>query len=104
MSLTSIEPSELDYRTLSKKSMNQDSRDQKKSRKVGMLFKLDFYFPFFVFFYGLVMFIVLEIPYFVALAKKEMPYQYETFLKHRKIAAISFYVGGLWSLQNIWFS
>ena len=69
-----------------------------------MLTKLDFYFPFVVFFYGLVMCFVLEIPYFVALAKKEMPAQYETFLRHRKIAFVSFFVGGLWSLQNIWFS
>lgn len=68
-----------------------------------MLTKIDFYFPFIVFFYGLVMVIVLEIPYLVALAKKEMPSQYATFEKHRKIAMISFYFGGLWSLQNLWF-
>lgn len=67
-----------------------------------MITKLDFYFPFFVFFYGLVMMIVLEVPSLVAIAKKEMPQQYEQFQKHRNIAMLSFYVGGLWSLQNIW--
>ncbi len=65
---------------------------------------LDFYFPFIVFFYGLAINFVLEIPHLVALAKKRMPYQYATFENHRKIAVISLYVGGLWSLQNLWFS
>ncbi len=65
---------------------------------------LDFYFPFLVFFYGLVINFVLEIPYLVQLARKEMPSQYVTFEKHRKIAVFSLYAGGLWSLQNLWFS
>lgn len=63
---------------------------------------LDFYFPFVVFFYGLVINFVLEIPHLVALAQKRMPSQYATFEKHRKIAVLSLYVGGLWSLQNLW--
>lgn len=63
---------------------------------------LDFYFPFFVFFYGLVIIFVLEVPALVSLARKEMPSQYATFEKHRKIALVSLYVGALWSLQNIW--
>ena len=65
---------------------------------------IDFYFPFLVFFYGLVINFVLEIPYLVQLARKEMPSQYATFEKHRKIAVFSLYAGGLWSLQNLWFS
>ncbi len=65
---------------------------------------LDFYFPFIIFFYGLVINFILEIPYLVKLARKEMPSQYATFEKHRKIAIFSLYVGGLWSLQNLWFS
>ena len=65
---------------------------------------LDFYFPFLVFFYGLAINFILEIPYLVALARKEMPSHYATLEKHRKIAVFSLYVGGLWSLQNIWFS
>jgi len=65
---------------------------------------LDFYFPFLVFFYGLLMNFVLEVPYLAQLAKKEMPSQYATFEKHRKIALFSLYAGGLWSLQNLWFS
>jgi hypothetical protein len=65
---------------------------------------LDFYFPFIVFFYGLVINFVLEVPHLVALAQKRMPQHYSNFERHRKIAVISLYVGGLWSLQNIWFS
>ncbi len=65
---------------------------------------LDYYFPFIVFIYGLVINFVLEIPHLVALAKKQMPSQYATFERHRKIAVLSLYVGGLWSLQNLWLS
>lgn len=65
---------------------------------------LDFYFPFFIFFYGLALHLVLEIPQLVALAQKKMPSQYATFEKHRKIAVLSLYIGGIWSLQNIWLS
>ena len=65
---------------------------------------LDFYFPFFIFFYGLVLHVMLETPQLVKVAQKKMPSQYETFQKHRPIAVCALYVGGLWSLQNIWLS
>lgn len=65
---------------------------------------LDYYFPFIVFFYGLVINFVLEIPYLLVLAQKRMPSQYAAFERHRKIAVISLYVGGLWSLQTLWLS
>lgn len=99
--------------------MKQDSSAKINLRKVGMvnaihslteiastwtISTLDFYFPFVVFFYGLVVNFVLEVPYLVQLAKKEMPSQYETLEKHRKLAVFSLYAGGLWSLQNMWFS
>ncbi|MFN3453964.1 MAG: hypothetical protein ACK41T_03320 [Pseudobdellovibrio sp.] len=69
-----------------------------------MLAQIDFYFPFFVFFYGLVLTFVLEIPFLVNLARKEMPVQHAQFERHRKLAVLSVVVGGFWSLQNIWFS
>lgn len=84
--------------------MNQDSRNKNKFRKSGMLTKLDFYFPFLVFFYGLVVSFVLEIPALVAKARKEMPSQYANMMSHQKLAWISLFFGGLWSLQNLWFS
>jgi hypothetical protein len=68
-----------------------------------MISTLDYYFPFFVFFCGLVILFVLEVPHLVALAKKEMPDRLLAFEKHRKIAVLSVVVGGFWSLQNIWF-
>ena len=71
---------------------------------LGSISALDFYFPFIVFFYGLVINFVLEIPYLVAIAQRRMPVQYANFERHRKIAILSLYVGGLWSLQNLWFS
>lgn len=77
---------------------------KKKARRVGMISQIDFYFPFLVFFYGLVLTFVLEIPYLVKLAQKEMPVYHAQFEKHRHLAIISLYVGGLWSLQNLWFS
>jgi len=70
----------------------------------GTIALLDFYFPFIVFFYGLAINFVLEIPHLVALAQKRMPGQYSAFEKHRKIALMSLYIGGLWSLQNLWLS
>lgn len=94
-----------------KMSMDQDSRIKKLNRIIGMLnaslptiSTLDFYFPFIVFFYGLVINFMLEIPHFVQLARKRMPSQYASFERHRGIAVVSLYVGGLWSLQNIWLS
>ena len=71
---------------------------------VSTISVLDFYFPFIVFFYGLAINFVLEIPHLVAIAQKRMPTQYAVFEKHRKIAVLSLYVGGLWSLQNLWLS
>ncbi len=65
---------------------------------------LDFYFPFIVFFYGLAINFVLEVPHLLALAQKRMPSQAAAFEQHRKIALLSLYVGGLWSLQNLWLS
>ena len=84
--------------------MVQDFRLRNICRIVGMLLKLDFYFPFIVFFYGLVASLVLEIPALIAIARKEMPSHYANLLAHQKIAWISLFVGGFWSLQNLWFS
>ncbi len=66
--------------------------------------KLEFYFPFIVFFYGLVASFALEIPQLAAIARKEMPSQYAALISHQKLAWISFFIGGIWSLQTLWFS
>ena len=67
-----------------------------------MISQIDFYFPFFIFFYGLVMMFVIEIPYLATLGRKQMPEYYSLITQHRKIALISLWLGGFWSLQNLW--
>lgn len=69
---------------------------------INSIAALDYYFPFFVFFYGLVINFLLEVPFLVALAQKKLPSHYAAFEKHRKTALLSLYVGGFWSLQNLW--
>jgi hypothetical protein len=64
--------------------------------------ELDFYFPFFVFLYGLMVSIPLNIPSLMDKAEEVFPKQLiDQFNAHRKLAMLCLYVGGLWSLQNI---
>jgi len=65
--------------------------------------QLDFYFPFIVFFYGFLGVVVVETPVLAELAQKQMPVQWQGLTQRRNLAWISFFVGGLWSLQNLWF-
>lgn len=62
---------------------------------------LDFIFPFVVFFYGLILLVVLEAPFFQKIGYQRMSQAYQQLCSHRPLAWISFFVGGLWSLQNI---
>lgn len=69
---------------------------------------LDFIFPFFVFFYGLLLLFVLEMPLFKRLIGRPgtgavLAAAYAQMQSHKPLAWVSFYVGGLWSLQNLWF-
>jgi hypothetical protein len=64
---------------------------------------LDFFFPFIVFFYGILMVFVLENQTLDKLATERMPALAPTLRGHRQLAWICLFVGGLWSLQNIWF-
>jgi len=70
---------------------------------------LDFIFPFFVFFYGLLLVFVLETPALQKIATQRRNSQvlsdiYAQMQSHKWLAWTSFYVGGLWSLQNLWFA
>lgn len=65
---------------------------------------LDFIFPFAVFFYGLLLVIVLESPFFQRLGMTRLSPAYTRLSGHRPLAWISFFLGGLWSLQNLWLS
>ncbi len=65
---------------------------------------LDFIFPFVVFFYGLLLLVVLESPFFRELGLQRMTAAYQRMATHRPLAWISFFGGGLWALQNLWLS
>ena len=64
--------------------------------------ELDFYFPFFVFLYGFIVSVPLNISSLMELAEKKFPQQMVQQLNaHRKLAMFCLYIGGLWSLQNL---
>lgn len=63
---------------------------------------LDFLFPFLVFFYGTIMALVLENKTLSRLAEERMPAMGATLRSHRHLAWVCLFVGGLWSLQNLW--
>ncbi len=68
-----------------------------------MIEMIDFYFPFIIFAYGCVLVLLLEVPQIMSFAKEKMPTYHQQFLKHRSIGFIAFFVGGLWSAQNLFF-
>lgn len=66
--------------------------------------QVDFLFPFFVFFYGILMVFVQETPVLARLAQSRMPDSFSQITSRKTLAWVCFFVGGLWSLQNILFS
>lgn len=64
--------------------------------------KLDFFFPFFVFFYGLLLLLVLENPILVKIGEEKLGAAFQQVLRHKTLAWICFFVGGLWSIQNVY--
>lgn len=65
--------------------------------------QLDFYFPFFVFFYGFLVVLVQETPALARLGEERLGSAWQGLAQRRGLAWICFFVGGLWSLQNLWF-
>lgn len=66
--------------------------------------KLDFIFPFVVFSYGLIMVLVLENPYLIKVGRERMGQAFHQLSKHKSLGWLCFFVGGFWSLQNIWYA
>lgn len=66
--------------------------------------KLDYIFPFVVFSYGLLMVLVLENPYLIRIGQERLGEVYNNLAKHKSLGWVCFFVGGLWSAQNIWHS
>lgn len=65
--------------------------------------KLDYAFPFIVFFYGALMTFILYHPFFVQLAEDRLPGPMLIQIRsHRGLALICLTVGSLWSTQNLW--
>lgn len=50
------------------------------------------------------MLLVLETPALIKLGRERMADAYQQLLRHRPLAWVCFFVGGLWSVQNIWYS
>ena len=68
-----------------------------------MVEMIDFYFSFIIFAYGIALVLLTEIPQVLSFAKKKMPTYHQQFLQHRTFGLIAFFVGGLWSAQNLLF-
>lgn len=65
--------------------------------------QLDFVFPFIVFAYGVLMTLVLNSEFLMKLAEERFPQNLvEQMNGHRVLAVICLFVGGIWSLQNLW--
>ena len=62
---------------------------------------LDFIFPFIVFFYGLILLVMLETRFFQQLGHSRLHQAYQQLVVHRPLAWVCFFIGGLWSLQNL---
>jgi hypothetical protein len=65
--------------------------------------KLDFIFPFIVFFYGSLIVFVVETPLFQKLGIQKMQAEFQKLGAHKTLAWVCFWVGGIWSLQNLIF-
>lgn len=70
---------------------------------------LDYIFPFVAFGYGLLMLLVLENPWLTKRLEKNQNLSkvwrqsWENLQQKKIFAYIMFVIGGLWSLQNLWF-
>ncbi len=71
----------------------------------GFIQKLDSVFPIIVFVYGGLLLIVLNWKVTQDLGEKIVPREAWNRLKsHSPLAWISFFLGGFWVLENLWFS
>jgi hypothetical protein len=64
--------------------------------------QLDYFFPFFVFVYGLVMTLVLSLPVLLEIGEKRLPAaEWQRFRAHKGKGFVCLVVGALWSLQHL---
>jgi len=67
------------------------------------LAQIDFVFPFFVFFYGILILFVVENKALTRIGRARLSEQFSQLTAHKPLAWLCFWVGGIWSLQNILF-
>lgn len=66
--------------------------------------QIDYYFPFFVWLYGIIVTFVLSVPKLMELAELKLPVKIYSQLKgHKVLAFICLWIGSAWALQNIWY-
>jgi hypothetical protein len=65
--------------------------------------QIDYLFPFIVFFYGFLIIAVLEV--LPAVVRQELRTRswFEMIQKRKTLAWVCFFIGGIWSLQNVWY-
>lgn len=66
--------------------------------------KLDFFFPFFVFFYGFLLLLVQELPFVRALGDAKSQAMMQMLSKRSPLAWTCLLIGAVWSLQNLVFA
>ncbi len=73
--------------------------------KLGMnIEQLDHFFPYIVFIYGVVMTLVYHSKFLMSIAENKFPPGfYKQFQSHKLLGLICLMVGGVWSLQNLWY-
>ncbi len=71
-------------------------------KRIMTVEKLDYLFPFIVFFYGLLLLLVLENPVLVKIGEERLGAAFQHLSRHKGLAWICFFVGGLWSIQNVY--
>ncbi|WP_172795346.1 hypothetical protein [Bdellovibrio bacteriovorus] len=47
---------------------------------------------------------VLENPYLARVGQERMGEMYQNLARHKSLGWVCFFVGGLWSAQNVWYS
>lgn len=65
------------------------------------LSQIDYFFPFFVFFYGIIILFVFHIPALKMALETQTHPVFSRLKAHENLAWICFFVGGMWSLQNL---
>jgi hypothetical protein len=67
--------------------------------------KLDLYFPYLMFTYGVFMTLILQSERLMKWAHEHFPAELVERLSGAKVlGALSLWLGGLWILQNLWFA